>query len=865
MKWMVLKYIEILIAYGDSLFQQNTLETIPRAIQLYILASHLYGPRGQKVPQRQPTKRYTYNMLATRFDAFSNAIVQMEQELPFSSDFPASIGAEGSAPISNIFGSLSSLIFAIPDNPQMRKLAETIDDRLFKIRHSQDINGIFRQLPLFEPPIDPALLVQAAAQGVSISSVVASLNGPMPNHRFQYLLQRAVDLATEVKSLGQALLSLREKQDAEVLSVLRSQHEAVSQKMLIELKTLAVDEANKSIEVLQQNRKGAVNRLRFYLSLVGGESSGIPEIDQDFNELDTKVETPIEQGGLKLSPYEAEEFEKLTSAREMNVAIQALETAASVLHMLPNATMSFQPMGVGTQLLFGPGNLAEAASATARGLGFYLEKLNFEANMAGRKGQFQRALQERILQANTAGYEVANIDKQILTAKIRMSIAQKEIDMQQKTVEQASEVLDFMRTKYTQKELYTWMEGATKELFHDAYSQAVSLAFEAQQLYKFERPNSDRTFIEGTYWDASRDGLLSGERLYLALRRLEVAYASERGHDFEITKTVSLRRIDPMALISLREKGSCEFSVPEILYDMDFPGHYMRRIKAVSLTLPCLVGPYTNVNATLQLRTNKIRKSPSLSPQYLESPDPAAEPDSRFINAAVPISAIAVSTAQNDTGVFELNFKDDSYMPFEGAGAVSSWQLELPPFDVYRPFDYDTITDVVMQIRYTSTYGGDEMKRTATNSVNNYFKAGELMGTSGGLVAIYDIKNDFASAWARVTQTSTGSEPAGGRVQGIDMPNLHERLPAFTRKTQPENVTATAVWILSDLELPGDVSITLSGADKFDLKKSTAGFGGLILYTNEIVNKTLGSWKVTFGAGELRAKKCWMLVRYALK
>ena len=34
-------------------------------------------------------------------------------------------------------------------------------------------------------------------------------------------------------------------------------------------------------------------------------------------------------------------------------------------------------------------------------------------------------------------------------------------------------------------------------------------------------------------------------------------------------------------------------------------------------------------------------------------------------------TAIATSTAQSDAGVFEFNFRDERYMPFEGAGAVS--------------------------------------------------------------------------------------------------------------------------------------------------------------------------------------------------
>jgi len=32
-----------------------------------------------------------------------------------------------------------------------------------------------------------------------------------------------------------------------------------------------------------------------------------------------------------------------------------------------------------------------------------------------------------------------------------------------------------------------------------------------------------------------------------------------------------------------------QFSIPEILYDMDFPGHYQRKVKNVSVTVPCVV------------------------------------------------------------------------------------------------------------------------------------------------------------------------------------------------------------------------------------------------------------------------------------
>jgi hypothetical protein len=103
-----------------------------------------------------------------KWDAFSNAMVELELAFPFSNQTSLPTGAEnGVVGLPNVFGFATTLYFCIPDNPQLRALRDTIDDRLFKIRHCQDIDGVVRHLPLFEPPIDPALLVQAAAQGLA--------------------------------------------------------------------------------------------------------------------------------------------------------------------------------------------------------------------------------------------------------------------------------------------------------------------------------------------------------------------------------------------------------------------------------------------------------------------------------------------------------------------------------------------------------------------------------------------------------------------------------------------------------------------------------------------------------------------------
>jgi hypothetical protein len=61
--------------------------------------------------------------------------------------------------------------------------------------------------------------------------------------------------------------------------------------------------------------------------------------------------------------------------------------------------------------------------------------------------------------------------------------------------------------------------------------------------------------------------------------------------------------------------------LPESLFDADYPGHYMRRLKSVSLTIPCVVGPYTSINCTLTLLKNQTRVKSIVGDQYPEKLD----------------------------------------------------------------------------------------------------------------------------------------------------------------------------------------------------------------------------------------------------
>lgn len=868
MKWVAMKYIEILIAYGDYYFRQNTLETIPLAIQCYVLASHCYGPRGQKIPKRGKTLPQTYNALLDKWDAFGNAMVELELVFPFSNQTPLPTGeSNGVVGLANVFGFASTLYFCIPDNPQLRALRDTIDDRLFKIRHCEDIDGVVRHLPLFEPPIDPALLVQAVAQGLSLSSVLNDLNSPMPNYRFYYLLQKALELCSEVKALGNAFLSAKEKGDAEALSQLRARHESSIHNLVMEVKKQQLDEAGKALDALQQSRKGPAYRLQHYLKLIGEDLGKVPDGNTDFAELPDTIEQPVDESGLKLIQYEKEEMDKAAEANDRQEDVGRLEAVANILHAVPNLTIPIPPSAIpstGYSTSFGGSNLGSAMQAVARANQVVVGNRTFSSTNAGRKANFLRQLQDRVQQANTAGYEIKSIDKQILTQQIRINIAQQEITNQQKQIDNAQEVEDFLRNKYTNQDLYSWMDSQIRTLYHQAYNLAYDLAKRAEKVFRFERGLTTSNFIQYGYWDPAYDGLFSGERLYIGLKQLEAVHQEKRGHDFEVSKSISLRQINPLALIQLKETGVCKFALPEVLFDMDYPGHYLRRIKSVSLRIPCIIGPHTSLNCTLRLlehkfRTNAIAKGKSDYPEQTDQ-----KTDDRFSTVNVPISAIAVSSLEDENGVFELNFHDERYLPFEGAGTISKWRLELP--DQFRQFDYDTITDVVMRLRYTSVDGGDKLKAPAAGSVQDYIKSVEELSREEGLFVVFDLKNDFPNEWHNANHPAAG---ATERVLTID--KLNEKLPMFTKGRDAKDIQAKEIYLFasggpkaSKFHLSAlSIKATQGGND------ITFGDGKAIGTTMQSLvedgmNSAMDSLQIKLGDTTTVIDKMWLLERYVL-
>ena len=776
--YVVMKYLDNLIAWGDHLFQQDTIESINEATQRYVLAANLLGPRPQRVPPRGMSRPKTFAQLKNEgLGPIGNALVELEGQFPFNLVAPNS-GAPGGGSAedtSAVFGIGRTLYFCIPRNDKMLGYWDLVADRLFKIRNCMNIAGVVRPLALFDPPIDPGMLVKAAAAGIDVSNIVNGLNQPAGPVRCLTLIQKALELCNEVRSLGSGLLSAIEKGDAERLTLIRQRHEIQIQQIAKDVSFLKWQSAREATQSLLTSRGTSLEKLRYYQRLLGlPEDQNAPNdltldrtelTEENFDEAhdalvkqydkeltlqqfpDLKLAgksspSPSGSGNLYLNSNENVELnEHLPNVKQYQAIAFVARQIAPVLSLIPTGSANFHFWGIGGTLVWGGEALTRNVQAGADIMDLLASRESHYASSANKTASYQRRSDEWLLQYNLAAHELMQIGRQILTSLIAEQIAHHEYLSIQQQISNAQEVDQFIHDKFTNEELHLWMQGEISRLYYEYFRFAFDTARRAERTMKQElmRPELDaQDFVKFNYWDGGRKGLLSGEALHLDIKRMEMAYYDNNKRELELTRHVSLRQLDPLALLTLKATGSCSVTIPEWLYDLDCPGHYMRRIKNVALSIPCVIGPYTSVNCTLSLLKSSLRKSPIAGDEYARQ----GSEDDRFVDYIGAVQSIVTSSANNDSGMFETNLRDERFLPFEGAGVESTWKLELPRPQDYPAFDYATISDVILHIRYTARQGVEPGKvRTALNDVLR-------QASQSNLSLLFSLRHDFPTEWS---------------------------------------------------------------------------------------------------------------------
>ena len=347
---------------------------------------------------------------------------------------------------------------------------------------------------------------------------------------------------------------------------------------------------------------------------------------------------------------------------------------------------------------------------------------------------------------------------------------------------------DFHKDKFSNLGLYEWMSSQLQNLYRSAFELAHDMAMKSQKAYQ-NLTGDLHEYIKsgGNYWDSQKFGFFAGDKLIQDVQRLERAYVEAGTKELEVSQSFSLAQIAPVELLRLQETGGCTMEIPEFMFDLTYPGQYRRKIKAVSLTIPAVTGPYTNVGCRLSLIAGAIR----LNPDSELSQD---------LGTPVGGHTVATSNANNDHGKFELNFRGERFMPFEGAGAISNWSIQLP--ETLRQFDYSTISDVIITINYTA-----QEDMTLRTTVEQSLR-GQLTTFSEEmpLTRIVDMKKEMSTEFYRLMN------PEG--EQNNTLLNISSQL--FPYYVAREGLLAENIIVMVE-----SVDADLTG--KFEIKMRKAG------------------------------------------
>jgi hypothetical protein len=398
-----------------------------------------------------------------------------------------------------------------------------------------------------------------------------------------------------------------------------------------------------------------------------------------------------------------------------------------------------------------------AGAATAQGVGLLalaragatilLNNVETDAQVNAAKASYERRQQEWELQRHLAEHDVNIGAQQIALAQTHTDVVRQEQSIAQTQRDQARATVEFLANKFTNAELYEWMSGILGGAYSYFLQQATAMAQLAQHQLAFERQETPPAFIQADYWEAPGDtatpgggqgtepdrrGLTGSVRLLQDLARLDQFAFETNKRKLQLAQTFSLAQLLPAEFQRFRETGSLPFATPMALFDQGFPGHYLRLIKRVRVSVVALIPPTRGIRATLIASgLSRVVSGGDVFQTIVVRRDP---------------EVIAFTSPSNATGLLELEPEGELLLPFESMGVDTTWELQMPR--AANPFDYRTIADVVFTVEYTALQSFTYRQQVIQ----------ELDDTVSAERA-FSVRDQFADQWYALHNPTQASSP----------------------------------------------------------------------------------------------------------
>nr|WP_314266016.1 neuraminidase-like domain-containing protein [uncultured Moellerella sp.] len=581
--------------------------------------------------------------------------------------------------------------FRPQENEKLSGYWQLLRQRLYNLRHNLTIDGLARNLLLYAPPANPQALLSAVTAVTSGGEALPS--GVSVRLRFQPALIRARELAEQLIRFGSKLQNIVERQDGEAMN------------------QLLQNQANQLFEISQQIQERTLTELDAMRQSLSIQSENTQLRRDYYSRLYNENISSSEQSALALN----------TSAAALQIAGGASYILGGGLDSAPN--------------LFGLAAGGSRWGGIANGIGTQLTNAAFAlsttASVLTETDAYRRRREEYKLQLDSAENELNQLTIQQDNLKKRREAALMQQNYVLTQQRQSNDQLQFLQRKLTNQRLFSWMRSRLSTLFWQLYDLTVTASLQAEEAWRWESSDTASHFIRPAAWQASYSGLLCGEALMVDLARLEAAWQNWNIRTLEVNRTVSLEKLLSSAKtkpnvggveikgvndaisklmagttslswdapvgtgltykLLMQEEGlNCVINLAALNIVADYPDNYgtKRRIKSIAVSLPALIGPYQDVQGILSYSET----GPVL---------PAGQ------------DKIALSHGINDSGLFQLDFNDPRYLPFDGIKLPKPSEdkggnltLRFPNIsgtnkDEAQKLIIQSLNDIVFHIKYT--------------------------------------------------------------------------------------------------------------------------------------------------------------------
>jgi len=602
-----------------------------------------------------------------------------------------------------------SFNFCVPSNPVLKALRLRATLNLYKLQNCLNIAGMRREVEPYAAPIDieSGLPLIGASGNLSLPGLPRIQPTP---YRYAFLIDRAKELVNLAQQMEAAFLSALVNVEQEAFARLQARQGITLAQAKEKLQQLRIGEARTQVGLANLQRSSAQLRANTYSQWIAAGQN------------------QFERNMLQAYDDAGQAQERAARARA------AGQVASAGLSAIPESISeaTWVPGVVMRNLL----SIAVASSAIAEGA-YNVQAIQAEttAQTNSALASFERRNQEWGLQQGLAAIDVSIGNQQIQIAQAQLRVVGQEHAISQIEVEHATDVLLFLQTKFLNEELYRWMSDVLESVYRYFLQQATAVAKLAENQLAFERQEASATYIQADYWDTSgrgnsfsnpgeaivdRRGLTGSARLLQDLYQLDQYAFETNKRKLQLSKTFDLAQLFPFEFQQFRETGVLVFPTSMEWFDRDFPGHYLRLIAQVRVSVVALVPPTEGIKATLT--------SSGISRVVIGG--------DRF--QTVPIrrqpEQVALTSPMNATGVFELDLQSELLRPFEGSGVDTQWEFRLPK--ATNRFDFNSIATVLITIDYTA--------------LNSYTYQQQVLQTLDRKVnsdRLFSFRNTFADAW----------------------------------------------------------------------------------------------------------------------